>query len=133
MTVANELRFAFVIQDFDAGLRLFRDVLGLDSLMSFEHQGGHGVVLKVASATLELFDPTYGRYVDQVEVGHPLDERVRIAVQVDDLEEATEAVLSTGASRIADPVQTPWGDHNLRLRTSDGLQLTLFESPRNDP
>ena len=132
MTSAKELRFAFVVDEFDTMLRLFRDVFGLDSLMTFEHEGGQGVVLKVPSATLEIFDPIYGRYVDEIETGHPLEGRVRIAIHVDDLREASEAVLSTGASQVGDPVTTPWGDHNLRLRTNDGLQLTLFQTPRND-
>jgi hypothetical protein len=33
---------------------------------------------------------------------------------------------------VADPVVTPWGDHNHRFVTSDGLQLTLLQPPNSD-
>jgi hypothetical protein len=54
---------------------------------------------------------------------------VRVAVRIDDLTETSEAVQKSGASALAEPVVTPWGDHNRRFTTSDGLQLTLFQSP----
>lgn len=52
MTPARELRFAFVFDDYDAALRLFRDVLGLDTVLDLDHEGGRGVILKVPSARL---------------------------------------------------------------------------------
>jgi hypothetical protein len=30
---------------------------------------------------------------------------------------------------MADPVVPPWGGRNARLRTPEGLQLTLFSEP----
>ncbi|HZA40126.1 MAG TPA: VOC family protein [Actinomycetota bacterium] len=128
MTRAQELRFAFVFDNHEGALRLFRDVFGLQTMEEFEHEGSRGVILRVPSATLELFDLGYGRHVDDVEVGHPVDSRVRIAVKIDDLDEASAAVVSAGAKPEADKVVTPWGDHNQRFRTGDGLQLTLFQS-----
>jgi hypothetical protein len=67
--------------------------------------------------------------VDDIEVGRPLEERVRIAVHIDDLEAATEAVMMTGTSPQGEPVDTLWGDRNRRFKTPDGLQLTLFQVP----
>jgi catechol 2,3-dioxygenase-like lactoylglutathione lyase family enzyme len=131
MTRAQELRFAFVFDNHEAALRLFRDVFGLQTMEEFEHEGSAGVILRVPSATLELFDPGYGRHVDDVEVGHPVDSRVRIAVKIDDLDEASAAVVSAGARPEADQVVTPWGDHNQRFRTDDGLQLTIFQTGVN--
>jgi hypothetical protein len=127
MTSARELRFAFVFDDHEAALHLFRDVLRLETLDEFEHKGGRGVILRVPSSTLELFDPQYGRYVDDVEVGRPVDPRVRIAVRVDDLAAAARAVGAAAATPEAEAVVTPWGDHNQRFKTTDGLQLTLFQ------
>jgi catechol 2,3-dioxygenase-like lactoylglutathione lyase family enzyme len=129
MAPARELRFAFNFDDFDAALHLFRDVFGLETIDEFEHQGSRGVILRVPSATLELFDRAYGHHVDEIEVGRPLDYSVRVAVKIDDLAESSAAVQETGALPLADPVVTPWGDHNRRFSTSDGLQLTLFETP----
>jgi hypothetical protein len=129
MTAARELRFAFTFDDYEAALRLFRDVFELETIEDLDHEGGRGVILRVPSATLELFDLAQGEVVDDIEVGRPLGERVRIAVNVDDLEEASKAVIASGTEPQAEPVDTPWGDRNRRFRTSEGLQLTLFQSP----
>jgi catechol 2,3-dioxygenase-like lactoylglutathione lyase family enzyme len=129
MAAARELRFAFTFDDYEAALRLFRDVFGLETIEDLDHEGGRGVILRVPSATLELFNLAQGDVVDDIEVGRPLRERVRIAVNVDDLEEASKAVIASGTEPQAEPVDTPWGDRNRRFRTSEGLQLTLFQSP----
>jgi catechol 2,3-dioxygenase-like lactoylglutathione lyase family enzyme len=129
MVAARELRFAFTFDDYEAALSLFRDVFELETIMNLDSRGARGVILRVPSATLELFDRGQGRLVDDIEVGRPLEERVRIAVNIDDLEAATDAVISTGTSPQAAPVDTPWGDRNRRFKTPDGLQLTLFQVP----
>jgi len=127
MVRARELRFVFVVDDYEAAARLYRDVFGLEVVMDLEGDGGRGVILKVPAATLELADVEHGRIVDELEVGRRLDDRVRIAVAVDELADAGDAVTETGAEALAAPVETPWGDRNQRFRTKDGLQLTLFQ------
>jgi len=129
MAAARELRFAFTFDDYETALRLFRDVFELETIMELDSEGARGVILRVPSATLELFDRGQGRLVDDIEVGRPLEGSVRIAVHVDDLEEATTAVMRTGTEPQADAVDTPWGDRNRRFKTRDGLQLTLFQPP----
>jgi hypothetical protein len=42
--------------------------------------------------------------VDEIETGAPTGGRVRIAVRVDDLEPAAEAVAGVGAEALAEPV-----------------------------
>lgn len=130
MVAARELRFAFTFDDYEKALGLFRDVFELETLMELDSEEARGVILRVPSATLELFDRGQGRLVDDIEVGRSLEERVRIAVNVYDLDEATTAVMTTGTDPQADAVDTPWGDRNRRFQTPDGLQLTLFQSPR---
>jgi catechol 2,3-dioxygenase-like lactoylglutathione lyase family enzyme len=127
MAGARELRFAFTFDDYETALSLFRDVFELETIMELDSEGARGVILRVPSATLELFDRGQGRLVDHIEVGRPLEERVRIAVNIDDLDDATAAVMSTGTEPVAEPVDTPWGDRNRRFKTPDGLQLTLFQ------
>jgi len=129
MVAARELRFAFTFDDYETALGLFRDVFELETIMELDSEGARGVILRVPSATLELFDRGQGRLVDDIEVGRPLEERVRIAVNIDDLDQATTAVMATGTDPQADAVDTPWGDRNRRFQTPDGLQLTLFQSP----
>ena len=128
MIPVRELRFVLVSDDYEAVARLFRDTFGLEVLMDLEGDGGRGVILRVPVATLELADLEHGRIVDEIEVGRGLGDRVRIAVKVDRLEDAGEAVTLAGAEPLAAPVETPWGDRNQRFRAKDGLQLTLFES-----
>jgi catechol 2,3-dioxygenase-like lactoylglutathione lyase family enzyme len=128
VTEARELRFAFTFEDYEAAVRLFRDVFGLRTLMDLEEQGGRGVILSVPSATLELFDVRHTDVVDRIEAGRPTGERMRIAVRVADLDAAAGEVATTGARPQAEPVLTPWGDRNQRFRLAEGLQLTVFES-----
>jgi hypothetical protein len=37
-----------------------------------------------------------------------------------------EELEQAGAQRLGGPVETPWGDVNVRLQAPDGMQLTLF-------
>jgi catechol 2,3-dioxygenase-like lactoylglutathione lyase family enzyme len=127
LTKARELRFAFTFEDYEAAVRLFRDIFGLQTLKDLEEQGGRGVILSVPSATLELFDPRHTDVVDRIEAGSPTGGRVRIGVRVDDLEPAALEVAEAGARPLAEPVLTPWGDRNQRFALAEGLQLTLFE------
>jgi uncharacterized glyoxalase superfamily protein PhnB len=52
--------------------------------------------------------------------------QVRLAVSVEDLDTASAALVAAGATAEAQPVVPPWGGRNARLRTPDGMQLTLF-------
>jgi hypothetical protein len=36
--------------------------------------------------------------------------------------------LPYGAALVHEPVLTPWGDLNVRLRSPEGLQITLFQT-----
>jgi predicted enzyme related to lactoylglutathione lyase len=128
MVPARELRFCFVIDDYEAAAHLYRDVFGLEVLMDLDEQGGRGVILNVPEATLELVDAEHGGMVDEVEVGRRVDDGVRIAVRVDDLQAASRAVTGAGGEAMAPPADTPWGDTNQRFRAKDGMQLTLFQS-----
>ncbi len=127
MVRARELRFVLVVDDYEAAARLYRDVFGLEVLMDLEGDGGKGIILKLPTATLELADVEHGGIVDEIELGRRLDDRVRIAVAVDELTEAGRAVTEAGAEPLAAPVETPWGDRNQRFRAKDGFQLTLYQ------
>lgn len=127
MPQAHELRFAFTFDDYDQALQLFRDVLGLEVLEIFDEQGGRGVIMSVPHATLELFDREHTDMVDRIEVGRPTGSRHRIAIRVDALADAGDAVAAVGALPEADEVATPWGDLNRRYRLAGGFQLTLFQ------
>lgn len=123
----SELRLVLTVDDHARSLAFYRDELGLEELESYTERGGHVSILAAGRATLELNDPTYAEFIDQVEVGRRVDDRLRVAFQVDDSDTATTRLVDAGATLVAQPTRTPWNSRNARLRDPDGLQLTLFE------
>jgi methylmalonyl-CoA/ethylmalonyl-CoA epimerase len=84
------------------------------------------VLLDAGRATLELFDEAQAAMVDDLEVGRRVSGKVRFALRVDDADAMAERLVRGGATRVADAVDTPWGDRNARVAAPDGMQLTLF-------
>ena len=121
-----QLRLAVTAQDYDQALRFYRDVLGMPEVGTFEARGGHVTILDAGQATLELADPTYAAYIDEVEVGQRVAGHIRVALEVADAAIATEAAEDAGATVVAPPTTTPWNSSNARLEAPAGLQITLF-------
>jgi predicted enzyme related to lactoylglutathione lyase len=89
--------------------------------------GGSGILLDAGRATLEITDPKNALFIDQVEVGRRVAGHVRVALEVDDSQAATDVAVAAGAELVAEPTETPWRSLNARLEGPGGLQLTLFE------
>jgi lactoylglutathione lyase len=124
----RELRFVLTVDDYDAALSFYRDVLGLDEQAAYEApNGGRVTLLDAGRATVELADAAQADYIDEVEVGRRVAGRIRIAFEVTDAEGATRRLADAGAEVIAEPTRTPWTSLNSRLTTPDGLQITLFQ------
>ena len=126
MTDISELRVVLTVPDFDEALRFYRDSLGMTELEDWSTDNGRVVLLDSGRGTLELFDEAQAEYIDDEEVGRRVSGKVRLAIGVDDSDGMTEQATSGGGVLEAAPVDTPWGDRNARVRTPDGLQLTLF-------
>ena len=122
----QELRLVVTTPDYDDALHFYRDVLGLHEQATFTSPGGRLTILEAGRATLELADPTYAEFIDEVEVGRRVAGHIRVAFQVDDSTATTRAAEAAGANVIAEPVRTPWNSLNSRLAAPAGLQLTLF-------
>jgi lactoylglutathione lyase len=123
----QELRLVVTTPDYDNALRFYRDVLGLSEQATFTSPGGGRLtILEAGRATMEIADPSYAEFIDQVEVGHRVAGHIRVAFQVDDSAATTRATKAAGAHVIAEPVRTPWSSLNSRLAAPAGLQLTLF-------
>jgi tRNA(Arg) A34 adenosine deaminase TadA/catechol 2,3-dioxygenase-like lactoylglutathione lyase family enzyme len=121
----QELRLALTVDDHDAAVRFYRDVLGLPQAADWDSPNGRVRVLDAGRATLELIDAAQAAYIDDVEVGRRVAGPIRVALQVDDPAATAEALVAAGAERLGGPVVTPWGDRNVRIE-APGLQLTLF-------
>ena len=87
---------------------------------------GSGAILDAGRATLELLSVDQSELVDRVEVGEVVSGPIRLALEVEDSEEAGRRLVAGGAQRVGGPVITPWSHKNVRLRAPDGMQLTLF-------
>ena len=123
----HELRVAVTAQDHESALAFYRDVLGLPQLADWTSPDGKVVVLDGGRATLELIDEAQAGYIDSVEVGRRVAGPVRLALEVDDSSHVAERARRNGAVLLGKgPVDTPWGDRNVRLAAPADLQLTLF-------
>ncbi len=123
----HELRVAVTAPDHDAAVAFYRDALGLPQLADWTSPDGKVVVLDGGRATLELIDEAQAGYIDRVEVGRRVAGQVRLALEVDDSRQVAERARMNGAVLLGKgPVDTPWGDRNVRLSALADLQLTLF-------
>jgi len=132
-TPVKELRVALTTDDFGGALRFYRDVLGLPVVSSWERERGSGAILEAGRATLELLSPEQVEQIDELEVGKAgVSGQIRIAMEVADSVEVARRLAAAGAEQLAEPVVTPWSDRNVRLRTPEGIQLTLFTPLEDD-
>lgn len=123
-----QLRVVVEVDDYEAAVRFYRDALGLPEQAAFQGEGdARVVILDAGRATLELANPAQRRMIDEVEVGHLTDGQIRVAFEVQDVEDRTLRLVEAGADMVAAPTETPWRSLNSRLRGPAGLQLTLFQ------
>jgi lactoylglutathione lyase len=122
----TELRVALTVANFDEALAFYRNAVGLEQIADWTTENGRVVVLNAGRATLELFDEAQAEFVDEIEAGRRVSGTVRLALEVTDSGETARRLIAAGAEEVAPPVTTPWGDRNARVRTPDGMQLTLF-------
>lgn len=122
-----EMRVALTVEDFEAVTAFYRDGLGLDpTALWTEH--GKALLFHAGRATLEVFDAVQADMVDQLEVGERVSGQIRFAFQVEDVHAALARALQYGATLVHEPVLTPWNDLNARVRSPEGLQITLFQA-----
>jgi lactoylglutathione lyase len=124
-----ETRVVLTVPDFDEAVAFYRDALGFEQLADWSGEDGRVILLDAGRATIELFDERQAESVDRIEAGRRVSGPVRLAFEVTDLDGTTERLVAAGAESMAEPVVPPWGGRNARLRTPDGLQLTLFSEP----
>ena len=124
-----ELRVALTTRDFERLTKFYTDGLGLEPAALWNNGEGHALIIDMGKATLELFDEAQAETIDNLEAGRRISGQIRFALQVPDLNAAMERLLAHGAILVHPPVQTPWGDYNVRLQDPDGMQITLFQAP----
>ncbi|HET9111196.1 MAG TPA: SDR family NAD(P)-dependent oxidoreductase [Ktedonobacterales bacterium] len=125
----REVRVALTVADFDQALALYRDGLALPTVTDWmDGDTGRSVVLGAGAATIELLDRADAAYTDGVEAGGQSAGAVRLALEVASVDEASARLRSHGATPLAGPAHTSWGNYTQRLRTPDGLHISLYQS-----
>jgi catechol 2,3-dioxygenase-like lactoylglutathione lyase family enzyme len=123
-----QLRLVVEVDDFEAAVTFYRDVLGLPQQAAFEGDGdARVVILNAGQATLELANRQQAEMIDAIEVGRRCSPKFRVAFEVQDARDVTQRLVAGGAALIAAPIETPWRSLNARLDAPGGVQLTLFE------
>jgi catechol 2,3-dioxygenase-like lactoylglutathione lyase family enzyme len=124
----RELRLVVTVPDYATAVAFYRDLLGMqESAEYISEDAGRVIILSAGRATLEIGDEAHAAYIDELEVGRRVAGPVRVALQVDTVDEATSAATAGGASLVAAAVDTPWGSRNSRLDAPGDLHVTLFE------
>lgn len=131
----KELRVALTVEDFDQALAVYRDGLGLSIVKDWtDGHTGRSVVLAAGVGSIELLDAADADYTDAVEVGARVSGPVRLALDVGSVDQASARLQAHGATPLRAPVHTSWGNLSQRLRTPDGMQLSLFQrDPETEP
>jgi catechol 2,3-dioxygenase-like lactoylglutathione lyase family enzyme len=123
-----EIRVALTVKDFESAVAFYRDGLGLDPANLWTNEaGGRGQMLRAGRGTLEIFDESYAASVDKIEVGQRVSGQVRFSFEVPDIHAALKRALEYGATLVHEPMLTPWNDLNARVKSPDGLQITLYQ------
>lgn len=128
----HELRVAVTTGDYERLVKFYCIGLGIEPAQIWNNGQGKALILDMGRATLEIFDEAQAETIDQIEAGKRVSGPIRFALQVPDLNAATERLLANGATLVHAPVVTPWGDTNVRLQDPDGMQITLFQPSDKD-
>lgn len=124
----KQLRVVVEAEDYDAAVRFYRDVLGMDEIAAFSEGGDDRVaILEAGRATFEIASPAHKVAIDRVEADGTPSPKIRIAFEVDDSEATTREAEAAGATVVAEPVLTPWMSLNSRLEAPADLTITFFE------
>lgn len=126
----RQLRLVVEAEDYEAAVAFYRDALGLVEEEAYQGEGDARVVIRGAGrATLEIVNAAQKALIDDVEVGRQVAPRLRVAFEVPDTVQSTDALADAGAQVVASPTGTPWRSLNSRLNAPADLHITLFQEP----
>ena len=121
-----EVRVALTVDDYDKAYAFWHEALGLPVSHAFGEGDARGVVFTAGRATIEILSAAQAEDVDRIEAGRGMGAPLRLALEVADSAAAAARLAAAGAEKLGQVVDTPWGHRNVRLKSPEGLQLTLF-------
>lgn len=123
-----QLRVVVEVDDFDEVIAFYRDQLGMPAEFIVDSgDGARFIALRAGRATLELVTAEQRRLIDHLEVGRDVSPRIRIALEVADVDTATTQLIDAGGISVAPPTETPWRSRNSRLDAPGPVHLTLLQ------
>jgi methylmalonyl-CoA/ethylmalonyl-CoA epimerase len=124
----KELRIILTVDNLEEIIKFYRESAGLQTSKEWHDATGNGIILEAGKASLELIDKNHAARIDDIEVGKRVAGPVRLALNIgQNIEEASEILISAGAANLAAIRQAPWSKV-IRLEDPSGMQLTLFET-----
>lgn len=129
LTPPRQLRLIIETDDFDEAVTFYRDILGMPEQPAFATEGDDRVsILHAGLATIELATRTHARNIDEIEGAQPTEgPTLRIALEVEDTEQAMLSAAEHGAEMLAPPTRTPFRTINARVQGPAGWQVTFFQ------
>ena len=110
------------VNDLDASLSWYRDVVGFHIVETFEHDGvvmGAALIAGVARLMLSRDDGAKGR--DRVK-----GQAIRLYLTTSgDVDDVAAAIKARGGTLASEPEDMPWGARAFNLVDPDGFQLTI--------
>jgi lactoylglutathione lyase len=129
-TVVHSVDYVVLyVDDLDASLAFYRDVLGLP----FKFQESGYAEFATPGTKFALYDRRRlpGLIGRDASEGGPAGE---VLFLVDDVDKMPERLRGLGVEILAGPVDRPWGHRTLHVRDPDGFVVELAEEiPRQEP
>jgi methylmalonyl-CoA/ethylmalonyl-CoA epimerase len=125
----SQLRLIIEVDDFADAVHFYRDVLGMPEQPAFATSGEDRVaILHAGAATIELATRQHIRTIDDIEGAPAASEvRPRLALEVENTEDAVRAATAHGMTLVAAPVHTPFRTVNARVSGPGGWHVTFFQ------
>lgn len=114
-----EFRVIFVASDYDASVRFFNDVMGLEVERSFG-EIFRGTILLAASGRIEVIEDGAGWDTPGVA-------GVTVSWEIADADAEHARLVAAGAPIVRPPELQPWGHNSFEVAGPDGLRIILFE------
>ncbi|MBI2401351.1 MAG: VOC family protein [Gemmatimonadetes bacterium] len=113
---------SLTVNDLQASLAWYRDVLGFTVYETWEHEGKlAGASLKAGSAYVNLSQDDWAKGRDRVK-----GEGFRLYLSTrQNLDQIAAAIKARGGKLASEPTDQPWGARTFNLVDPDGFKLTI--------
>lgn len=123
----RDISLGLTVNDIEASLAWYRDVLGFVAKERWEHEGKLlGVEMLAGGALIMLGQDDWQKGRDRVK-----GEGVRIYVSTDeDIDELAAGIRTRGGALSQEPKDQPWGMRDLALVDPDGFKITIGQEKK---